>query len=65
MKKYFCYFDGLRNNTYFQVRPYNPNSEVKLSITACQGLTNVIDVSLTKEELDELIDELIQHRNNF
>jgi hypothetical protein len=58
LKKYFCYFEELRKNIYFQVRPYEPNTNVKLSITAYQGKDNVIEVCLTKQQAQELVEEL-------
>lgn len=58
MKKYFCYFEAPHKNIYFQVRPYEPNGDVKLSVTAFQGKDNVIEVCLTKDEAQELVAEL-------
>lgn len=65
MKKYFCDFEETRKNIYFKLRPYNPNSSVKLSVTAYQGRDNVIEVCLTKEQVDDLINELCEYRKNF
>ncbi|MFO1442918.1 hypothetical protein KDN24_06770 [Bacillus sp. Bva_UNVM-123] len=65
MNKYFCYFEEPHKNIYFKVRPYEPNGEVKLSVTAYQGRDNVIEVCLTKEQVDELIMELNEYRNQF
>lgn len=65
MKKYSCFYEEPRKNIYFKVQPYEPNGTVKLSITAYEGKSNVIEVCLTKEQVDDLIEELKEYRENF
>lgn len=65
MKKYECFFEEPHKNIYFKIRPYEPNGTVKLSVTAYQGQNNVIEVCLTKEQVDDLIAELTEYRKSF
>lgn len=64
MKKYWCYFEDDSKNVNFELCPYDDNKAVELSITAYAGVYDVIEICLTEKQVDELIEELLEYKNN-